>query len=64
MQPPVARPKLLDQVRSALRLRHRSRRTEEAYVHWIRDLIVFHNRRHPLELGAAELTAYFNHLTK
>lgn len=63
MQAPVDRPKLLDEVRRALRARHRSRRTEEAYVYWIRNLIIFHNKRHPLELGAPELTAYFNYLT-
>ena len=40
-------PKLLDQVRGAIRARHYSRRTEEAYVHWIRRYILFHNKRHP-----------------
>jgi integron integrase len=55
--------KLLDQVRDALRIRHRSRRTAEAYVYWIRDLIIFHGKRHPLDLSEADLTAYFNYLT-
>lgn len=55
-------PRLLDQVREALRTRHRSPRTEEAYVHWIRDLILFHGKRHPRDLGPDELAAYFNHL--
>jgi Phage integrase, N-terminal SAM-like domain len=43
--------KLLDQVREAIRMRHYSRRTEEAYVVWIRRYIVFHGKRHPTELG-------------
>ena len=50
--------KLLDRVREAIRLRHYSRRTEEAYVHWIRRYIVFHGRRHPGELGAPEISAF------
>jgi integron integrase len=53
---------LLDQLRQALRLRHRSRRTEEAYVHWVRRFILFHGKRHPAELGAEEITAFLNHL--
>ncbi len=51
-------PRLLDQVRAAIRARHYSRRTEAAYVHWIRRFIVFHGRRHPNELGAADVTAF------
>ena len=39
--------RLLDRVREAIRARHYSRRTEKAYVHWIRRFIVFHNKRHP-----------------
>ena len=54
----VTTPRLLDQVRGAIRARHYSRRTEDAYVHWIRRFIVFHGRRHPRELGAAEITAF------
>ena len=55
-------PRLLDQVRAAIRSRHYSRRTEDAYVHWIRHFIVFHGRRHPRELGAAEITAFITWL--
>ena len=51
-------PRLLDVVRHALRARHYSRRTEEAYVHWIRRFIVFHGKRHPRELGAAEVSRF------
>ena len=51
-------PRLLDQVRAEIRARHYSRRTEDAYVHWIRRFIVFHGRRHPRELGAPEISAF------
>jgi integron integrase len=54
--------RLLDRVRAALRLRHYSRRTEEAYVAWIRRYILFHGKRHPADMGAAELTAFLSSL--
>lgn len=57
-------PKLLDQVRTAIRMRHYSPRTEEAYVHWIRRYIVFHGKRHPRELGDAEVTACLSSLAQ
>ncbi len=58
-----ARPeKLLDQVREALRLKHYSPRTEEAYVAWIRRFVLFHGERHPDELGSAEIEAFLSHL--
>ena len=46
--------KLLDQVRTVLRLKHMSFRTEEAYIGWIRRFILFHGKRHPTEMGADE----------
>jgi integron integrase len=55
-------PKLLDRVRQAIRLRHYSPRTEHAYVGWIRRFIVFHGKRHPRELGEAEVTAFLSDL--
>ncbi len=55
-------PKLLDSLRHAIRLRHYSIRTEDTYVDWVRRLILFHNKRHPNELGAAEVTAFLTHL--
>lgn len=58
------RPKLLVQVREAIRRRHYSYRTEETYVHWIRRFIYFHNKRHPQEMGGAEVTAFLNHLAR
>jgi len=54
--------KLLDQVRDAIRLKHYSPRTEDSYVAWIRRYILFHNKRHPQEMGSAEITAFLNHL--
>jgi Phage integrase, N-terminal SAM-like domain len=44
-------PKLLDRVRVAIRARHYSVRTEEAYAGWIRRFVLFHNKRHPSEMG-------------
>jgi integron integrase len=55
-------PKLLDRVRDEVRIRHYSRRTEEAYAHWIRRYIVFHGKRHPRDLGAVEVTAFLSWL--
>jgi integron integrase len=53
---------LLDQVRDAVRRKHYSLRTEEAYVYWIRRFILFHGKRHPKQMGAPEVTAYLTHL--
>jgi hypothetical protein len=50
-------PRLLDRVRDAIRTRHYSRRTEEAYVHWIRRYIVFH-QTHPSEMGVVEISRF------
>jgi site-specific recombinase XerD len=56
--------KLLDRVRQAIRIRHYSRRTEQAYTAWIRRFIVFHGKRHPRELGEREVTAFVSHLAE
>lgn len=58
------RPRLLDQVRDAMRRKHYSLRTEASYIHWIKRLIYFHGKRHPRELGEAEITAFLNHLAR
>jgi integron integrase len=55
-------PKLLEQMREALRLRHYSLRTEEAYTDWARRFILFHGKRHPKGMGAAEVQAFLSHL--
>ena len=56
------RPKLNDRLRHAVRARHYSRRTEKAYVHWTKRYIFFHGKRHPAEMGAAEVTAFLTAL--
>ena len=58
----VAAPRLLDQVRDEIRRRHYSYRTEQTYVHWIKRFIYFSGKRHPREMGAAEVTAFLSHL--
>jgi integron integrase len=60
--PSPSKPRLLDQVREALRVRHYSRRTERAYVAWIRRYIVFHGKRHPVDMGAAEVSTFLSYL--
>jgi integron integrase len=55
-------PKLLDQVRQVIRLKHFSLKTEKSYLYYIRDFILFHNKRHPLEMGTTEIRAYLSHL--
>ncbi len=57
-----SKPRLLDRVRAAVRSRHYSRRTEKAYVHWIKRYIFFHGKRHPAEMGAAEVTQFLTSL--
>ena len=58
----IGRPRLLERVHQAIRVRHYSRRTEEAYVHWIRRFILFNGKRHPDTMGEAEVTAFLNYL--
>jgi integron integrase len=55
-------PRLLDRVRAKIRLKHYSIRTEQAYVDWIRRFIGFHGKRHPVELGPAEVEAFLTDL--
>jgi integron integrase len=61
--PPYARPpKLLDRLRVAIRTRHLSPRTEEAYVFWVRRYVVFHGKRHPAHLGAEDVARFVSSL--
>jgi integron integrase len=60
--PAAAAPRLLGQLRDAIRRRHYSLRTEQAYVHWTKRFIYFSGKRHPRELGAVEVTTFLNHL--
>ena len=55
-------PRLLDQMRAAIRLRHYSIRTERAYVHWVAAFVRFHGMRHPRDMGAREVTMFLSHL--
>jgi hypothetical protein len=58
----ASEPKLLDRLRDACRVRHYSIRTEDAYHDWCRRFILFHNKRHPQEMGEAEINAFLTHL--
>ena len=55
-------PRLLDQLREQLRIRHYSLRTEDAYVDWVRRFILFHDKRHPRDMGAPEVQAFLSHM--
>ena len=59
MQP---KPKLLEQVRAVARARHLSHRTEDVYHNFIKRYILFHDKRHPNEMGAQEITEFLTHL--
>lgn len=61
---PARRFRLLEQVRIRLRDRRYSRATEKAYVHWIRRYVLHHGRRHPREMGGAEVAAFLSHLAR
>ncbi len=58
------KPKLLDQVRSHLRINHYSKKTEEAYINWIKQFIVFNNKTHPENLGPEEIKNFLNYLAE
>lgn len=58
----AAKPRLLEQVRSAIQFRHYSRETEKSYVYWVRYFILFHAKRHPAQMGAVEVTAFLSWL--
>jgi site-specific recombinase XerD len=60
LMPP--KPKLLDQVRQAIRARHYSKRTEKTYVGWTKRFIYFHGKRHPLEMGESEINQFLTDL--
>src|SRR5712664_620136 len=59
---PTRPPRLFDRVRETARVRHYSRRTETAYLSWIRRYIFFHDKRHPAEMGAPEVTRFLTSL--
>lgn len=59
---PTTRPRLLDELRTQLRVRNYAYRTEQVYVDWVRRFILFHGKRHPREMGAAEVAGFLSHL--
>lgn len=56
------KPKLLDRVRNALRIRNYAYRTEKSYVQWVKRFILYHDKRHPAEMGKAEIEDFLRHL--
>ncbi|MGH8475285.1 MAG: phage integrase N-terminal SAM-like domain-containing protein [Methylococcales bacterium] len=60
--PPGTAPKLLDQLRNRIRVKHYSIRTEQAYVDWCRRFVLFHGKRHPSEMGKIEVEAFLTDL--
>ena len=56
--------RLLDRVRAMVRARHYSRRTEKSYVAWIRRFVLYHRKRHPVGMCAAEVTQYLSFLPR
>lgn len=58
----MAEPRLMDKVRDAMRVKHYSIRTEQSYIQWIKRYIFFHNKKHPADMGEAEITAFLTHL--
>jgi site-specific recombinase XerD len=60
--PAEPKPKLLDEVRQAIRVRHYSPKTEDSYVHWLKRFILFHNKRHPAEMGEKEIAQFLSSL--
>ena len=62
--PEPPKPRLLDLVRHGIETRHYSRRTEKAYIHWIKCYIFFHGKLHPAEMGATEIAAFLTSLDR
>ena len=58
------KPKLLDRLRTEIRLRHYSPRPGEAYAGWTRRYVLFHGKRHPAEMGEAEIGRFLTHLAE
>jgi integron integrase len=59
-----AKPKLLDQVRDRIRLKHYSRRTEDVYLDWAKRYILYHNKTHPQEMGKKEIEDFLTYLAR
>ena len=61
---PRSKSRLMEQLRDELRLRHRSLATERAYLGWVREFILFHEKRHPREMGNEEIQTFLTYLAK
>ena len=53
------KPTLLDVMRQRIRIRHYSLNTERVYLHWVKRFILFHDKRHPTEMGKSELNLFY-----
>lgn len=60
----MAKVQLIDQIREEIRLRQLNIKTENAYISWIKRFILFHDKKHPKDLGRNEISAFISHLTK
>lgn len=60
----MGKPRLFDQIRDLMKLRNYSPKTIQAYTHWMRQYILFHDKQHPVELGADHVRSFLNHLVK
>ena len=62
LSPSPPQPRLLDRIRHACRVRHYRSRTDYCYADWARRFVLFHDQRHPIEMGVAEINAFLTHL--
>jgi hypothetical protein len=58
----TGKPKLLDQMKNVMRIKHYSLKTEKSYVQWVRRYIYFHNKRYPNEMGDLDVERYLSYL--
>jgi len=58
----MSQPRLFDQIRDLMKMRNYSPNTIQIYTHWMRQYILFHDKQHPIELGADHVRLFLNHL--
>jgi site-specific recombinase XerD len=58
------KPRLLDQLREELYVRHCARRTAKTYSQWVKRFVWYHRLKHPMEMGANEINSFLEHLAK
>ena len=56
----TGKPKLLDQMKTIMRIKHYSLKTEKSYVHWVRRYIYFHKKQHPIQMGALNVQKFLS----